>query len=85
MPSRSSSFKIKTYADIISLYKTALLPQAEQSFDAAKTGYETGKIDFLNWLDAERMLLQIRLAYYKSMVDYEKSIAYLERVVGKDL
>jgi len=78
-------FKITTYKDIISLYKSALVPQSEQAFDAAKTGYETGKVDFLNWLDAERMLLQVRLAYYKSIVDYEKSIAYLERVVGRDL
>lgn len=78
-------FKILTYKDIISLYKTALIPQSEQAFDAAKTGYETGKVDFLNWLDAERVLLQTRLAYYKAIADYQKSIAYLERVVGVDL
>ncbi|MBU4342467.1 MAG: TolC family protein [Candidatus Omnitrophica bacterium] len=78
-------FKITTYKDIISLYKTALVPQAEQAYDAARTSYETGKVDFLNWLDAERVLLQTRLAHYKAIVDYEKSIAYLERVVGRDL
>jgi outer membrane protein TolC len=78
-------FKIITYRDIISLYKTALIPQTEQSFEAAKTSYETGKVDFLNWLDSERVLLQTRLAYYKAIVDYQKSIAFLERVVGKDL
>ena len=78
-------FKINTYKEIVSLYKTALVPQTEQAFEAARTGYETGKVDFLNWLDSERMLLQTRLAYYKTIVDYEKSIAYLERVVGRDL
>ncbi len=78
-------FKITAYKDIVSLYKTALVPQSEQAFEAARIGYETGKVDFLNWLDAERMLLQIRLAYYKAIVDYEKSIAYLERVVGRNL
>jgi outer membrane protein TolC len=78
-------FKIVTYRDIVSLYKTAFLPQTEQSFEAARAGYETGQTDFLNWLDAERMLLQTRLAYYKAIVDYLKSIAYLERVVGRDL
>ena len=78
-------FKITTYRDIVSLYKTALVPQAEQAFEAARTGYETGKVDFLNWLDAERILLQTRLAHYKTIVDYQKSIAYLERVVGRDL
>ena len=78
-------FKIITYKDIISLYETALIPQTEQSFQAAKTAYETGRVDFLNWLDSERVLLQTRLAYYKGIVDYQKSIAYLERVVGRNL
>ncbi len=78
-------FKIKTYKEIVLLYETALIPQTEQAFDAAKTAYETQKVDFLSWLDSERVLLQTRLAYYKSIVDYEKSIAYLERIVGRDL
>jgi cobalt-zinc-cadmium efflux system outer membrane protein len=78
-------FKINTYQDIISLYKTALMPQTEQSFQTAKIAYETDKSDFLNWLEAERALLQTKLAYYKAIVDYQKSIAYLEEVLGKDL
>ncbi|MFH1621903.1 MAG: TolC family protein [Candidatus Omnitrophota bacterium] len=78
-------FKIIAYKDIISLYKTALIPQTEQAFEAARTGYESGKVDFLNWLESERILLQTRLAYYKAIVDYQKSIAYLERVIGKSL
>lgn len=78
-------FKITAYKDIISLYKTALMPQTEQAFEAARIGYETGRVDFLNWLDAERVLLQTKLAYYKAIADYQKSIAYLERVVGRDL
>lgn len=78
-------YKIATYRDIVTLYKTALVPQSEEAFNAAKTAYETGRVDFLNWLDSERVLLQTKLAYYKATVDYEKSIAYLERVVGRDL
>lgn len=78
-------YKIKTYGDIVSLYETALLPQTEQSFEAARTGYESGKVDFLNWLESERIMLNTRLAYYKSISDYQKSIADLERIVGKDL
>jgi len=78
-------FKITAYKDIISLYESALIPQSEQSLQAAKTAYETGRVDFINWLDAEKTLLQTGLAYYKAIVDYHKSIAYLERVVGRDL
>ncbi|NQU73498.1 MAG: TolC family protein [Candidatus Omnitrophica bacterium] len=78
-------FKITTYKDIVSLYETALIPQTEQAFESARTSYETGSVDFLNWLDSERVLLQTRLAYYKIVTDYLKSIAYMERVVGRDL
>jgi outer membrane protein TolC len=78
-------YRIHTYKDIVSLYKTALVPQTQQAFDAARLAYETGKVDFLNWIDSERVLLKTRLAYYKAVVDYEKSIAYLERIVGRNL
>lgn len=78
-------FKIVAYKDIVSLYKTALIPQTEQLFEAARTSYETGEVGFLDWLDAERVLLETRLAHYKAVIDYQKSIAYLEKVIGKDL
>jgi outer membrane protein TolC len=78
-------YKILTYKDIITLYESALVPQSKQALDAAKSGYESGRANFIDWLDSERVLLQARLAYYKSIVDYMKSIAFLERIVGRDL
>ena len=78
-------YKISSYEDIVSLYETALIPQALATFEVAKIAYESGEVDFLNWLDAEKALLQTRLAYYKTVVDYNKSIAYLERIVGREL
>jgi outer membrane protein TolC len=75
-------FKIMTYKDIVSLYESALVPQAQQAFDATQTGFETGSVSFLDWLDTERTYLQTRLAYYKAITDYYKSIAFLERVMG---
>jgi len=70
---------------IVDLYKTALIPQSELAFDSAKSGYESGKVDFLDWLDAQRTLLQTRLSYYKAVSNYQKAVASLERTVGRDL
>lgn len=77
--------EVKTDEEQINLYKYSLLPQAEQAFKASEVGYLAGKVDFLNLLDSERMVLLIKTGYHKSISDFGKSLARLERVVGKDL
>ncbi|NIM58369.1 MAG: TolC family protein [Candidatus Aminicenantes bacterium] len=78
-------FEVKTASEEVNLYKYSLIPQAEQSLKASEVGYLAGKVDFLNLLDSERMLLQIKTGYFKAVADLGKSLAQLERVVGKDL
>lgn len=78
-------YEAKTAEEQIELYKYSLLPQAEQAFKASEVGYLAGKVDFLNLLDSERMVLLIKTGYYKSIADFGKSLARLERVVGQDL
>jgi outer membrane protein TolC len=67
------------------LYRYSLLPQAEQTFKASEIGYLTGKVDFLDLLDSERMVLLVKIGYFKTIADLGKSLARLERVIGKDL
>ncbi len=78
-------FEVETASEQVNLYKYSLLPLAEQSLKASEVGYLTGKVDFLNLLDAERMVLLIRIGYFKTIADLGKSLAQLERVIGKDL
>lgn len=78
-------YEIKTYEEQIKLYKYTLLPQAEQSFKASEIGYTAGKVDFLNLLDSERMILNLKTGYQKLLADLGKSLARLERIVGRDL
>jgi outer membrane protein TolC len=77
--------EIKTYEDQLALYKHSLIPQAEQTFKASEIGYLSGKVDFLDLLESERMILQIKTGYFKNLSDSRKSLARLERIVGKDL
>jgi len=77
--------ELKTYEDQISLYEHSLLPQAEQSLKASEAGYISGHTDFLNLLESERMILQIKTGLYKTLSDFRKSLARLERLVGQDL
>ncbi|MCH8874024.1 TolC family protein, partial [candidate division KSB1 bacterium] len=62
-----------------------LLVQAESSRESAMASYGTGKLDFLNLLDAERMLLNLNLGYRKEQANYQKQLAALERAVGGEL
>ena len=78
-------FEIKTAQEQVDLYKYSLLPQAEQSLKASEVGYLAGKVDFLNLLDSERMILMIKNGYFKVLSDLGKSLTQLERVVGKQL
>jgi cobalt-zinc-cadmium efflux system outer membrane protein len=78
-------FEAKTVEEQIKLYRYSLLPQAEQSFKASEIGYLAGKVDFLNLLESERMILMIKTGYHKAVSDLNKSLARLERIVGKEL
>ena len=79
---KDAHYQMKTAEDLVGLYKDALIPQAEESLKASQAGYETGKTDFLNLIDSERILLNFKIAYYRAVADYEKSVADLERAVG---
>ena len=78
-------FEAKTVEEQIKLYQYSLLPQAEQSFKASEIGYLAGKVDFLNLLESERMILMIKTGYHKAVSDLNKSLARLERIVGREL
>jgi outer membrane protein TolC len=67
------------------MYETSFIPQAEQALNASGSGYESGQIDFLNLLDSQRMLLEIKLDYNAAAVQLEGAKADLEKAVGLDL
>ncbi len=75
----------KTAWSQIDLYKNTLVPQAEQSYEAAVVAYTNGKADFMAVLDAVTTLKNAKLGYYKAKIDYEKAAASVEKAVGKPL
>jgi outer membrane protein, heavy metal efflux system len=82
---RETSAKIDAAMKSASIYRDGLLPQAEHSFQAAVAAYQTGSVNFTTLLDAQRTIRDVRMGYYKALVDYEQSRADLERAVGKEL
>ncbi|MDZ8119022.1 TolC family protein [Pontiella agarivorans] len=69
----------------INLYAESLIPKAEQSLEVNRTAYEAGQMEFINLMDAERILLEFQLAYERALADHLKHRADLSRLTGLDL
>ena len=77
--------KVQTTWRLVDLYRTSILPQAEQSVKVSESAYQSERIDFLNLLDSQRALLEFRLDYNQYLSQYGQSVAELERVLGIEL
>lgn len=77
--------KVQTSRRLVELYKSSVLPQAEQAVKVSESAYQTDRVDFLNLLDSQRALLDFRLEYYQILAQYGERVAGLERRVGRDL
>lgn len=75
----------KQGADTLSLIGKGIIPQARQSLESALGGYPVDKVDFLTLLDNQVTLFKWEIKYHKELTDYEKNLAELEHVVGKQL
>jgi len=60
------------------------LAAAQRVFDSAVIGFEAGKFGFLDVLDAQRTLLQIRTQYIQALYDRYRAVADLGRYVAPD-
>jgi cobalt-zinc-cadmium efflux system outer membrane protein len=74
---------LDSLGDQLALYQHALIPQARQSLESSESAYETGKISFLELLDSERFLLNVRYGYAKIKADYLTAQARMERALGE--
>jgi len=77
--------KVRASWEVAVLYRTTVLPQAEQGVEAARAGYRTGRTSFLDLIDADRAWREFQLAYWRVLVDREARVAELEQVVGTEL
>lgn len=70
---------------VVRLYNEKFMPVAEENLKAARSGYETGKNDFLTMINAEKNLMFVHLARQEALTEYHQRWADLERAVGGDI
>ncbi|MFO7535008.1 MAG: TolC family protein [Kiritimatiellia bacterium] len=81
---QDASFKLRTARRTLELYRTELLPQAEARFSASEAGYRTGQVDFMDLLESQRFLLEVKKMVAMTEGTIGMQIARLERAVGSD-
>lgn len=69
----------------IRLYSNTLIPKGNESLEVTQKGFEAGKIDFTDLIDAERAILEFYLSYERALADHAQSLARLEMLTGKEL
>lgn len=77
--------KLDRREKLVNLYKTGIIPQAEQSLESATIGYRVNKVDFLTLLDSRVTLFNYERDLYESQAEYMMQLAQLEAAVGTDL
>lgn len=69
----------------LALFEDLLILQAEEALRSAESAYAAGAVNALDLLDAERVLLDVRISAARSRADYLIAIARLEGAVGAPL
>ncbi len=68
----------------VSLYGTAIIPQAQQTVSAMLSGYQVNKVDFLNVLNAQITLYNAQISYWEVLSRAKQSLAKLAASVGSE-
>lgn len=66
----------------LDVYREKILPASRDNVAAATSGYVAGTVDFLRLVQAQRELIELNEKYQQAIVEYNRSRAELDRVVG---
>ncbi|MGA8753137.1 TolC family protein [Candidatus Deferrimicrobium sp.] len=73
------------FGSVATLYRTTLIPQAEQSEQSNLEAYRVGKIDFPMLMDSVTTVLNFRKEYLGMVGEMHTTKARLEAAVGREL
>jgi cobalt-zinc-cadmium efflux system outer membrane protein len=73
---------LRTADEVVTLYQSGYLKQAEDSRDISQYAYQHGAASLLDFLDAERSYRATELAYRQALANYMASLEQLRQAVG---
>ena len=66
----------------VASFNQTILPAAQNAVDTATRGFEMGKFNFLDVLDAQRTLISARTQYIQAMAEATDAWVRIERIFG---
>jgi cobalt-zinc-cadmium efflux system outer membrane protein len=79
---RDAYENLRTNDQIVGLYRSGYLDQAQQSRDISEYAYRHGAASLLDFLDAERSYRAAQLAYRQALASYLLGLEQLREAVG---
>ena len=67
---------------LANVYQQSLRPQAEATLHSTVIAYENDRTEFLDLLDSQMTVIDLDLAYFQAVADFEARLAELELAVG---
>jgi outer membrane protein TolC len=68
---------------VLRIYDQGLIPQAENSMQAALAAYRVSRADFQTLISAFLDLLNLQEEHYRELADHEIAVAKLQQIVGE--
>lgn len=62
-----------------------IVPTATDAYSATQKGFDLGKFTYLNVLDAQRTLFEVRNQHMEALAEFSLGVVGLERLLGSDL
>ena len=69
----------------ITVFRDRILPAAELALDNSRQSYAAGSVSFVELIDSQRTLLEVRLMIAEAVAARERSLAELEALAGIDV
>jgi outer membrane protein TolC len=69
--------------ETLQLLRGSLMPQAEATRDATRAAFSSGRVDFDSVLEAERQLIDTRMAMLQADVESRMALTEIEKLAGE--
>jgi outer membrane protein TolC len=67
------------------LFEQDVLPLAQQAMSSSRQAYAAGSVSYVDLIDSQRTLLNVRLMTAQVRIEREKRLAELEALAGTDI